>query len=33
MEEKVRFALEYEWDNATMSELCEAYGIARMSPV
>jgi hypothetical protein len=29
MEEKVRFVLEYEQDNGTMTELCEVYGIAR----
>jgi transposase-like protein len=29
MEEKVRFVLEYEQDERTMTELCEAYGIAR----
>ena len=29
MEEKVRFVLEYEQDKQTMTELCQAYGIAR----
>ena len=29
MEEKVRFVLGYEQDECTMTELCEAYGIAR----
>src|SRR3981081_2754179 len=29
MEEKVRFVLEYEQDEHTMSELCQRYGIAR----
>jgi len=29
MEEKVRFVLEYEQDERTMTELCEVYGIAR----
>src|SRR5712692_5231517 len=29
MEEKVRFVVEYEQDNYTMSELCQHYGIAR----
>jgi transposase InsO family protein len=29
MEEKVRFVMEYEQDNCTMRELCEAYDIAR----
>jgi len=29
MEEKVRFVLEYEQDERTMTELCEGYGIAR----
>jgi transposase-like protein len=29
MEEKVRFVLEYEQDERTMTELCEIYGIAR----
>src|SRR5260370_24476158 len=29
MEEKVRFVVEYEQDERTMSELCEVYGIAR----
>jgi transposase InsO family protein len=29
MEEKVRFVLEYERDERTMTELCQAYGIAR----
>jgi len=29
MEEKVRFVMEYEQDERTMTELCEVYGIAR----
>src|SRR6266478_460573 len=29
MEEKIRFVVEYEQDNYTMSELCQHYGIAR----
>src|SRR5260370_40743610 len=29
MEEKVRFVMEYERDERTMTELCEVYGIAR----
>ena len=29
MEEKVRFVLEYEQDECTMRELCEAYDITR----
>jgi transposase InsO family protein len=29
MEEKVRFVLEYEQDERTMTELCQGYGIAR----
>jgi len=29
MEEKVRFIVEYERDEQTMTELCEAFGIAR----
>ena len=29
MEEKVRFVIEYEQDERSMTELCEAYGIAR----
>ena len=29
MEEKVRFVVEYEQDERSMTELCEAYGIAR----
>src|SRR5258708_10841640 len=29
MEEKIRFVVEYEQDNYTMSELCGHYGIAR----
>jgi transposase-like protein len=29
MEEKVRFVVEYEQDERTMTELCEVYGIAR----
>src|SRR5260370_31017451 len=29
MEEKIRFVVEYEQDERTMSELCEVYGIAR----
>src|SRR3982074_1712469 len=29
MEEKVRFVLQYEQDEHTMSELCQRYGIAR----
>jgi transposase InsO family protein len=29
MEEKARFVLEYKQDKQTMTELCEAYGIAR----
>src|SRR6266853_1837916 len=29
MEEKVRFVLEYEQDNYTMTEMCKRYGIAR----
>ena len=29
MEEKVRFVLEYEQDERTMTQLCEVYGIAR----
>jgi putative transposase len=29
MEEKVRFVLEYEQDEHTMTELCQSYGIAR----
>src|SRR5580700_10519660 len=29
MEEKVRFVLEYEQDEHTMTELCQVYGIAR----
>src|SRR5260370_42103262 len=29
MEEKIRFVVEYEQDNYTMSELCRRYGIAR----
>ncbi len=28
MEEKVRFVLEYEQDERTMTELCDVYGIA-----
>jgi len=31
MEEKIRFVVEYEQDNYTMSELCRRYGIARDS--
>ena len=29
MEEKLRFVLEYERDEQTMTELCESFGIAR----
>ena len=29
MEEKVRFVVDYERDEQTMTELCERYGIAR----
>src|SRR5579864_6228443 len=29
MEEKVRFVFEYEQDECSMTELCQAYGIAR----
>jgi transposase-like protein len=29
MEEKVRFVLEYEQDERSMTELCQGYGIAR----
>ncbi|MFI5090815.1 MAG: helix-turn-helix domain-containing protein, partial [Terriglobales bacterium] len=29
MEEKLRFVFDYERDEATMTELCEGYGIAR----
>lgn len=29
MEEKIRFVLEYEGDEQTMSELCESFGVSR----
>jgi len=29
MEEKLRFILEYERDEETMSQLCQRYGVAR----
>jgi transposase-like protein len=29
MEERVRFVVEYEQDERTMTELCQGYGIAR----
>jgi transposase-like protein len=29
MEEKVRFVVEYEQDNYSMTELCQRYGVAR----
>ena len=29
MEEKLRFVLEYERDEQTMTELCQSFGVAR----